>query len=131
MRIKTGDAHNLYAAVKALGSDASLKLKDEVLLAAIINENILLPIAQGYERTRQKAFLQMRQAGSNEAGIFYKDAAAFDAEFSLRDLELRDVEIEMPAQLKTIKFDDLKPVKGEHFIPNRIWLKPIIEDWPQ
>lgn len=131
MKLKTGEAYDLYIALRAIGNDANLKLKDEVLMVAIINENILIPIVIGYERTRQKVFLDMRRDGSNEAGLFYKDGPTFDAQFSLRDLELREVETETSATLRTIKFEDLKPIKGEHFIPGKIRLKPIIEDWPE
>jgi len=130
MKLSTGDVHNLFSALRRINNDPSLKLKDEVQLAAVINENLLLPIVNGYEKTRQKLFMEMRAAGVNEQGIFVKDTPLFDAEFSQRDIELREAEIELPA-LRMIKFDDLRPTKGEHFIPNKIALKPIIEDWPE
>lgn len=128
-KMTTGDAHNLFIAVQRMSGDAGLKLKDEVALALVINENKLLPIAQAYEKIRQQRYAAERKAGTNDAGVFIKDAQLFDAEFSLIDLDLRAVEVDVGV-LKMIKMDDLKPTKGEHFIPRKIALKPMIEDFP-
>lgn len=126
-----GDAHNLYASLMRIDGDPNLKLSDEVRLAVIININKLQSRVQAYEKVRQIAFRELREAGLNEAGSYTRDEAMFNAEFSLRDVELRQKEHDDFPELKMIKLADLRPTKGEHFIPNKSALRPMIEDWPE
>lgn len=121
MKLKIGEAHNLFSALQRMDNDVSLKLKDTVQLAIVINLNRLQEHAQAYEKIRQREFLKLRNNG-------YRDEITFNAQFSLRDIELRDETIDV--ELAQITWDDLKPTKGEHHITNRIWLRPMLSDFP-
>ena len=129
MKLSIGEIHNLYSSLQRMDGDASLKLKDTTRLAIVINLNKLLPIVQGYENIRQKAYAELRQDGMNPQGIYARDASLFEAQFGQRDRELR--EAVQDVGLKTIPLDDLKPTKGEHFISGMHWLRPMISDWPE
>lgn len=130
MKLKMGDAHNLYAALVKIDGDEKLKLKDEVRLSVSINIGKLEASVRAYEKLRQQKYLEMRQKGINDNGQFARDEAIFNAEFTQSDILLRDAEHEFGA-LSMITLDDLKPTKGEHFISNKSALRPIIKDWPE
>lgn len=123
MKLKMSEAHNLYSALQRMDNDPSLKLNDEAQLAIVINLNRLLIPVQAYEKLRNAAYIELRKDG-------VKDEALWNAQFTARDIELREIECEI-SDLKMIRFDDLKPAKGEHFIAGKAHLRPIISDWPE
>lgn len=128
MKLTVGQSHSLYLAIATIERDAEhYKLAAEVWLKLAINSNALRPIAEGYERGRQRTLADLYRANRDMKPEERRHEAEIQADMLEKDDAERVKEIDVP-QLKTFLQPELRVSDNPKIGSVISRLLPIIDD---
>lgn len=106
MKLTTGHAHDLYAALITLDREDTLKFTADVRLKIATNINLLAPQAGAYERARVRVAADLNAANRVLPAEARRSDAELQADLAEGDASMRAAEVEV--ELKTFTRPDLK-----------------------
>lgn len=107
MQLTIGQIHDLYVGLTLLDRDETVKLSADVRLKLAIDQNLIKPFADAYERSRTRALADLNMTNRKLEAKDQRSNAELEADFADANQELRAKPQDLEG-VKTLARVDLK-----------------------